>query len=73
MNLNEMMLEHKFDELKAIYRFIYEASAEDCARIIEEIRCVHDNILVFNKKEKSLDRVESVEMNGEAIQLIIEE
>ncbi len=69
MKLKKMMDDHRFEELKAVFRFIDGASIEEVAEIIGEIRCCHDNILVFNKNHKSLDKVESVHINGESIQL----
>jgi len=72
MSLNEMMDEHRKEEIKAVYRFIDGASVEELASIIAEIRTCHDNVLVFNQKRKSLDRVESVCINRDAIQLNLE-
>jgi hypothetical protein len=67
------MKEHRKEELKAIYRFIADASVEEIASIISEMRVCHDNILVFNEKHKSLDKVKSVCINGECIQLDLEQ
>jgi len=69
MKLNVMIDEHRVEELKAIFRFINDASIDEVTSIIEEIRVCHDNILVFNEKHKSLDPVESVSINGDFIQL----
>lgn len=69
MRLDEMIDNHRAQELKAVYRFIDGATVEEVASIIAEIRTCHDNILVFNQKHKSLDKVESVSINGECIQL----
>lgn len=73
MDLAEMMDKHRFEEIKAVFRFIDNASLEELAHIISEILVCHDNILVFNKKHKSLDKVKSVSINGECIQLNLEE
>jgi len=73
MKLDEMMKKNRTQELKAVYKFIDGATIEEIASIIEEIRIFHDNILVFNQKHKSLDGVESVSINGECIQLNLEE
>lgn len=72
MNMEKMMNEHKKKELKAIYRFIDKASLEELTSIISEILVCHDNITVFNKIHKSIDKVESVCLNGECIQLNLE-
>ena len=72
MSLNKMMKDHREQELKAIYEFINQASVEEIAQIILEIRACHDNILVFNENNKSLDKVNSVCINGDCIQLNLE-
>ena len=60
---------HRQEEMKAIYRFIQTATTEELAQINNEIRVVHDNLLVFNEDLKSLDSVFSVAINRESIQL----
>lgn len=72
IELSEMMGHIKREELKCIMSFIDKACTEELAAIIEEIRCRHDNLLVFNLEIKSLDKVESVSINGDAIQLNLE-
>ena len=72
MSLEQMMKNHRHKELVAVYHFIEQATIEEIAGIIAEIRTCHDNILVFNQKHKSLDKVESVAINGEFIQLNLE-
>lgn len=61
------------EELKAIYKFIESADVYELGSIIEEIRCCHDNLLAFNRDTGLLARIESVSLNGDAIQLNIEE
>jgi hypothetical protein len=73
MKLQEMMAEHRRQELIAIYKFILKANIDEVAQIISEIRVCHDNILVFNEKHKSVNKVKSVHINGECIQLNLEE
>lgn len=76
MSLNKMMKDYREQELevrkqglKMVYAFINQASVEEIAKIILEIRVCHDNIMVFNEQHKSLDKVDSVCINGECIQL----
>lgn len=73
MGLDKLMEENREKELRAIYRFIATASTEELASIIAEMHCIHDNMLVFNRKHKSLDRVELIGVNGECIQLNVKE
>jgi hypothetical protein len=72
MSLGRMMDEHRKQEMKAIYSFIDGATVDEVASIISEIRVCHDNILVFNEKHKSLDKVVSVSINSDYIQLNLE-
>lgn len=72
MKLDKMIEEHREKELKAVFWFINHASVEEVAMIISEIRVRHDNILVFNEQHKSLDKVKSVCINGECVQLNLE-
>lgn len=72
MKLNKMMEKNRRAELRAICKFIDTADFEDLTTIIEEIRVCHDNIFVFSEEHKSLDRVTSVCLNGECIQLNLE-
>ncbi len=57
------------NELKAICRFIESAHLEELYQIIQEIRCCHDNLMVFDHETKHLFRIESISLNGDAIQL----
>ena len=72
MNLKELIENNRKEEMKAICHFIDTASLKELATIIAEIRCCHDNILAFNQDTKLLAKIESVGLNGEAIQLNIE-
>jgi len=72
MRLDQLMEKNRFEELKAVFRFISTCSPEELAHIMAEIRCVHDNILVFNEDTKLLAKVESVCINGECVQLNLE-
>jgi predicted AAA+ superfamily ATPase len=72
MSLNKMMLEHRKKELIAIFKFISKADVEELARIISEIRVWHDNILVFNQNDESLNKVISISINDDCIQLNLE-
>ncbi len=73
MRLDELLTDNRVKERRAIYKFIASASTGEIASIISEIRVCHDNILVFNEKNKSLDKVSSVSINGECIQLNLEQ
>lgn len=68
-SVKDLMENNRKEELIAIFRFIFQASYEECARIIEEIRCVHNNLIFWDASTKRLIDVESVSMNGECIQL----
>lgn len=72
MKLSIMMENLRKKELNAVMAFINTSSIEECAHIIAEIRCVHDNILAFNRDTRLLAKVECVSVNGECIQLNIE-
>lgn len=67
-----MMEDHRNKELVAIGRFIMKANIEELAMIINEIQICHDNLLAFNLFTASLDKVNSVSINGEYIQLNLE-
>jgi hypothetical protein len=59
-------------EMRPIFKFIATASPEECALIIEEIRCVHDNIGTWNEAELTSHDVKSVCLNDGCIQLNVE-
>ena len=65
---NEVNMLHSKD-LKAIFHFIETCSAEEAYHIIEEIRCVHDNLYAFDPDSRLLAKIESSSMNGHCIQL----
>lgn len=54
-----------------VCRFIEHASTHELACIIEEIRCVHDNLIAWNEDTRLLAKIESVGINGDGIQLNI--
>lgn len=70
--IKELLEKHRLEDMKAVYKFLYTCSREELFTIIEEIRCVHDCLIVFNPNTKSLDSISSVCLNGECIQLNIE-
>lgn len=72
MNLTELMKKNRADEMKAIMRFIAKANIEELAKIINEIRTCHDNLMAWNENTRLLTKVGSVSLNGECIQLNIE-
>jgi hypothetical protein len=71
--LSELVKGNRREEMKAVYRIIQNASIHELYRIIEEIRCVHDNIRVVNPITKDVCRVRSTCLIGESIQLNFEE
>ena len=66
------MKTNREEEMKAVYRFIDTCNIEEIAKILEEIRGCHDNLLTWNKETRLLAKVERVCINGECIQLNIE-
>lgn len=68
-SLSKLMEQNRIEEFRAVCRFIATADIHTLARIVEEIRCVHDNIIAFNFETKLLCNVDSVSTNGESIQL----
>lgn len=65
--------QNRHEQLLAICNFIPTCNLEELAFIIAEIRCWHDNLLAFNPDTKLLAKIASVSINGECIQLNIEE
>jgi|GEM_PF-2887982 len=65
---------HEFrkQELKAIFRFIDSADWDELGSIISEIVVCH-GLTVFDRGQKTLKNVEVVCINGESIQLNVEE
>lgn len=72
MRIDEMMKKHRREELIAIYKFIESCTVEEAYSIIEEIRCVHDNLIIFDPTTRKVGEVESVTINCECIQLNLE-
>jgi hypothetical protein len=71
MSVAKLTKSNRREELKAICRFIETCDLEDLVRIIEEIRCVHDNLIAWNEDTHLLAKVESTSINSEFIQLNI--
>lgn len=72
MNLKNLMKNHRREELLAVFKFISTCDLIELTQIVEEIRCVHDNLMAFNFETGLLAKIESVYLNGECIQLNIE-
>jgi hypothetical protein len=70
--MKETFEKNRAEELHTIMKWIDKASYFECTKIIEEIRCCHDNLMAWNPETKLLAKIESVCINGEAIQLNIE-
>lgn len=71
--LEALMERNRRSEFKMICEYIKVADIETLARLIEEIRCVHDNLLAFNPNINLLFKVESVCLKGECIQLNLDD
>jgi hypothetical protein len=69
----DMMDENRKNEMRAICRFILSASTEEMGILLEEMRCVHDNLMAFNPRTKLLCEVKSISINGEAIQMNLDD
>lgn len=67
--LKNLFKRHDKEQFVAVCRYIAKADYETIAHLLAEIICVHDNLIVWNEKHKTLDSVESVSINGEAVQL----
>lgn len=65
----KLEIKHRRIKLEEVMAFIDSADDEELYKIIEEIRCVHDNLMVFDMRKKELIKVESTCLNGEGIQL----
>ncbi len=72
MSIAETLKKHRLDEFRAVCEWIEKANTKELFLIVEEIRCCHDNLMVWNEKTKSLDKVESLTINDEYIQLNLE-
>ncbi len=73
LKMNKSIQSFRQEELKAIYRFIDSADWDELALIIGEIIVCHDNLMVFDRDTKTLKNVREVCINGESIQLNVEE
>ncbi len=60
-------------QLKEIYEFINSANILECAQIIEEILSVHKNLIIFSPKRDGMEKIESICINEEFIQMNLEE
>ena len=58
--IDDLMNNHRILERKAIWNWIAKADITDCALLLEEIRVVHDNIIVFHPNVDALQKVASV-------------
>ena len=61
------------EQMKHVYSFLVNCSPVELYSIVEEIRCVHDNLFAFNPTTKLFAKIASTCLNGESIQLNIEE
>ncbi len=69
MELIEIFEANRLKEYGLICRWIAEANTTELALIIDEIRCCHDNLMVWNEGTKCLDKVESLSINDQCVQL----
>jgi len=69
----QIMDRNRLEELRAICRFIATCDFNELGVIVEEIRCVHDNLYAFNFETKLFCKVDSICISGESIQLNLEE
>lgn len=72
MSVAKLREDNRKAEMKAVCQFIDTCDFDEIATIIEEIRCVHDNLYAFCPTRKFMAKIESVCINGESIQLNIE-
>ena len=66
------MTKNRSEEMKAICRFIDTCDFEELAKIVEEIRCCHDCLFAFNAETGLFAKIDSICLNGEAIQMNVE-
>ncbi len=59
-------------QIEAVANFIEGCNVEELKTIIGAIALCHDNLMVFNKSSKSLDRVCGIWVNGGCVQLDVE-
>jgi hypothetical protein len=72
MDSLELLKKYRKDTLIELYRIIATLDFDEMLSVIEELRCVHDNLMAFNPDTGLLAKIESVCLNGECIQLNIE-
>jgi len=60
-------------QLNDIYIFIEKADVMECAKILEEILTIHNNLTVCSEEKNSIEKVGSICINGNAIQMNLEE
>lgn len=70
--LKFIMEENRKEEFRAVCRFIERADLEYIAKMIEEIRCVHNNLIAFDVMNSRMSKIESICINGECVQLTLE-
>lgn len=60
------------DKMRPIFALIPSMTCDELASLIEEIRCVHDNLIAWDVDTKRLVSVKSICVNGNGIQLNLE-
>lgn len=72
MSAEELIEYARAEQMKGIMRFIEGCSVKEAAKIIEEIRCVHDNLYAWNPNHKCLDKIDWINIDVDYIQLNIQ-
>ena len=57
--------------IREIYHFIRACDVTELAVVLEAIRGVHDNLMVWNPNTRGLDTVKDISINGNWVQLNI--
>lgn len=57
------------EEMKEVFRIIASCDFDELLEIVEEIRCVHNCFISWDKDGKMVKRIASVSLNGESIQM----
>lgn len=73
ISFKELRDKNRINEMKAICRFICTCNVYELAIILEEMRCYHDNLSAFNPCTKLLCKVKTVSINGEYVQLNLDD
>lgn len=60
-------------QLREIYAFIEMSDVMECAKILEEILTIHNNLTVCSEERNFIEKVGSICINGSAIQMNLEE